>query len=165
MKKLVFLVVFSIMFIVGATASAAGLEKDVKAVKTSIGPMLVKTLEGPELNGLNHQGIEFAKGKGENGLVVTNSRKEKVNIIVMNAKAVEPFLQELEKQTQETINRGKGAFYKVKISKEKAPRSQMDKLAKLGITQPVIMTVYSDKKAGKNIWGNLAVKIALGLLI
>ena len=164
MKKLVFLVVFSIMFIVGATASAAGLEKDVKAVKTSLGPMLVKTLEGPELNGLNHQGIEFAKGKGEKGLVVTKSRKEKVNIIVMNAKAVQPFLEELERQTLDTENRGKGPFYRVRISNEKPPQSQMTKLAKLGINQPVIMTVYSDKKAGKNIWGGIA-KLAIGFLI
>lgn len=165
MKKLTCVVVFTFLMMLGAIASAAGLEKDVQEVQTSFGPMLVKTLKGPELNGVNHKGLSFIKAKGKEGLQVTNSRKEKVNLIVMNVQSVKPFLMELQKYNQITEGQSEGPIYKVEVNTQKPSPQLKNKFEKIGINQPIMLKVLSDKKAKPNIWGGILAKAAFAFLI
>ena len=166
MKKIIISIVFTIIVAMSAIASAATLKVDEEAVNSpQFGPMIIKTIEGPKLDGLNNQGIQVIDGKGKKGLKVTNSRKPKVNMVVMNEHSVGEFLDALQARNYLTSGKSEGPMYKVQLITEKPNSRVQDKLERLGISEPVMLIVHSGKKAQSVNIGKLLLKVALTALI
>lgn len=161
MKKIISLVlVFLVFFAVCAIASAAGLKNDVSVAQTEFGPMLIKTLKGTELTGLNHKGLSIVEEKEKKGgISCSNSKKELENLIVLNKKSVKPFLLKLQRQNEITANQAEGPLFKVELYEEQPNEVQAEKLTQLGFEEPQILKVYSGKKAKPNMWGGLLLKV------
>ena len=166
MKKIIISIVFTFIVAMSAIASAATLKVDDEAVNSpQFGPMIIKTIKGPELDGLSDKGLAIIDGKGDKGLRVTNSHKPKVNKVVMNAQSVEAFLYALQARNQITNGQSEGPMYKVQLVQERPDPRLQNKLEKLGITQPVMLIVHSGKKAQSVNVGKLLLKVALTALI
>lgn len=166
MKKLTCVVVFIFIMMLGAIASAQRLVGDSENVDTAFGPMLVKTLRGSELDGITHAGLNIIEDNGRNSLELTNSRKEKkVNLVVMRANSVQPFLTRIDTINRRTQSKGNGPTFVVSVNKTPPPQELRSKLEKLGIKQPIMVHVISDKKPRPNVVGGILVKAALAFLI
>lgn len=123
--------------------------------------VIVKSLNGDAVTGFyRFQELEamqsFLLGKDTTGLRVTNSGKPKRNILVMNETDAVLFVKLVKMANKSTEQKVEGPTYQVEPINVPAPQATLDKLAKIGIDNPVVLIVDSGKKVRPGgVWGQV----------
>ena len=123
--------------------------------------VIVKSLEGDSVTGFyNFQEIEqmqqFLLGKNATGLRVTNSQHLKRNILIMDEADAVLFVKLVKLANKSTEQKVEGPVYQVEPIDVPAPQATLDKLAKIGINNPVVLIVDSGKKVRPGgVWGQV----------
>lgn len=154
MKKfLTLLVIFlTALFIANATAFAEmvkGETREIFSLNHQV-PMVVKTLKGDDLSKVHKTNITtILYGEDEKGFQCDNSKKPKVNLVILNDCDAVAFYNAMDMANTTTSRKKEGPLYQMEIipfENLQPPAHILEKLNKIDITDPTMLIIYSGKK-------------------
>lgn len=170
MKKIFKIIVLVVsLFTANAIAFAEVTIKESRElcnVKMNMSPIIVKSLEGEVVEGGIHKFNNiasldaFLKGTDEGGLRVTNSKKGKLNIVIMDRNEVGNLVSLADMANMTTMSRLEGPLYQIMEIPVETPKKIFGKLNFLGMKDPQILVVASGKKRMPGgIWKNIVSQV------